>query len=153
MPVRTSHHLEANRHVPNTSFHSVRSTYELIRVAAARDPERTAIAFLSGEERLDRSEDISFDALLNGLHQTANLLADLGVGSQDVIALLLPDLLETHLIFGAVRLLGSSARFIPSSPLSRPSRCCERRRQDSLLPQGQGWIMSCGRRRRQCVGR
>jgi len=119
MLLRTIQDLEAIEHVPSASRLSVRSTYELIREAATQDPERTAIAFLSGGDRLDRPEGISYGALLNGLHQTANLLADLGVGSQDVIALLLPDLLETHLLFWGGQAAGIVCPVHPQFPLEQ----------------------------------
>ena len=52
MLLRTIQDLEAIEHVPLAARLSVRSIYELIREAATKDPERTAIAFLSGGDRL-----------------------------------------------------------------------------------------------------
>lgn len=119
MCLRTTQDLEAIEHVPSASRLSVRSTYELIREAATQNPERTAIALLSGGDRLDRPDGISYGALLNGLHQTANLLADLGVGSQDVIALLLPDLPETRLLFWGGQAVGIVCPVHPQLPLEQ----------------------------------
>ncbi len=51
---------------------------------AARDPEQTAIALLTGGESPDRRGLLSYGALLGGIHQTANLLADLGVEPGDI---------------------------------------------------------------------
>ncbi len=98
MFLRTIQDLEAIEHVPLAARLSVRSTYELIRKAAAQDPERAAIALLPAGEQADRPVCLSYRALLSSIHQTANLLADLGMGQQDVIALLLPDLLETQVL-------------------------------------------------------
>src|SRR6266852_7460739 len=98
MPLRTIQHLEAIEHVPGASRLTVHSTYELIREAAAKDPERTAIKVLTEGDQSDRPGHLSYGSLLNTIHQTANLLADLGIESGDVIALLLPQLLETHLL-------------------------------------------------------
>ena len=98
-PLWTPHHRETSRHEQKASRLTARSTYELIREAAAHDAERTAIAFFSGGGPQERPAGLSYGALLNGLHQTANLLADLGVGAQEVIALLLPELPETHWLF------------------------------------------------------
>ena len=98
MPLRTIQDLEAIKHLPRASRLTVRSTYELIREAATQDPERTAIALLAGSKRSDRPVRLSYRALLNTVHQTANLLADLSIEPTDVIALLLPQLLETHLV-------------------------------------------------------
>jgi len=97
-PPRTIQDTQAIEQVPLAERLTVRSTYELIREMAARDPERTAITLPAGEERSDQPISLSYGALLKGMHQTANLLADLGVESGDVIALLLPNLLETHLL-------------------------------------------------------
>jgi fatty-acyl-CoA synthase len=98
MFLRTIQDLEAIEHVPLAERLNVHSTYELIRKAATKDPERTAISLLLGGEQADRPVCLSYRALLSSIHQTANLLADLGMGPQDVIALLLPDLLETQVL-------------------------------------------------------
>ena len=114
MPLRTIQDLESIEHVPSASRLSVHSTYELIREAATKDPERTAIALLTGNKRSDRLVRLSYRTLLNNIHQTANLLADLGIWAGDVIALLLPRLLETHLVFWG----GQAAGIVcPISPL------------------------------------
>ena len=52
MFLRTIQDLEAIEYVPLAARLSVRNTYELIREAATQDPEHTAIAFLSGGDRL-----------------------------------------------------------------------------------------------------
>jgi hypothetical protein len=52
MFLRPIQDLEAIEHVPLAARPSVRSTYELIREAATQDPERRAIAFPSGGDRL-----------------------------------------------------------------------------------------------------
>ena len=96
--MRTIKDIEVIEKVPLAARLTVRSTYELIREAAAKDPERTAITLLPEGEQADRPVRLSYRALLSSIHQTANLLADLGLGPQDVIALLLPDLLETQVL-------------------------------------------------------
>ena len=98
MFLRTIQDLEAIEQVPLAARLAVRSTYELMREAAAKDPERTAITLLPAGEHADRPVCLSYRALLSSIHQTANLLADLGMGPQDVIALLLPDLLEAQVL-------------------------------------------------------
>jgi fatty-acyl-CoA synthase len=96
---RTPKESDGSEQVLKAAHLSVRSTYELIREAAARNPEQTAITFLPGGKAYDGPRRLSYGALLGGIHQTANLLADLGVEPGDRIALLLPSLLETHLLF------------------------------------------------------
>jgi fatty-acyl-CoA synthase len=57
--------------------------------------------------------------LLGKVHQTANLLADLGIGTQDVIALLLPDMLETHLLLWGGQAAGVVCPIHPCAPLDQ----------------------------------
>lgn len=98
---------EGSKEITQISSPRIHSTYELIREAAARDPERTAIVLLAeGEEVNEPGQCISYGALLNGIHQTANLLTDLCVEPGDVIALLLPNLLETHLLLWGGQTVG-----------------------------------------------
>lgn len=106
MFVRTIQNLEALEHEPLATRLSVRSTYELIREAARQDPERTTLTFFSERDGSDPVTHLSSCALLSSLHQRANLLADLGIGPGDVIAILLPQLLETSLFFWAGQATG-----------------------------------------------
>ena len=89
---------EAGEQNSNVSRPSVQSTYELIRVAAIKDPELTALELLEDLKRSDRDVQLSYRALLNAIHQVANLIGDLGIEPTDVIAVLLPRLLESHLV-------------------------------------------------------
>jgi fatty-acyl-CoA synthase len=50
------------------------------------------------------------------VHQTANLLADLGMGPQDAMALLLPDLLEKELLFWGGQAAGIVCPIPPCLP-------------------------------------
>ncbi len=79
--LRTPKDNEGSEKVLRTLRRSCRSPYELIREVAARDPEQTAIALLTEGEPSDRPRRL---ALLGGIHQTANLLADLGVEPGDI---------------------------------------------------------------------
>ena len=78
-PLRPIQGLEATRHVPNAEHLTVRSTSALIQEVAAKAPEQTAITLHAEGERADRPVRISYSVLLKGMHQTANLLADLGI--------------------------------------------------------------------------
>jgi fatty-acyl-CoA synthase len=118
-PPRTSQDIEAIEQVPLAERLTVGSTYELIQEMAAKDPERTAIALPGGGERSDRSVRLSYGALLNGVHQTANLLTDLGVEPWDVIAELLPDLLEAHLLLWGGQAAGIVCPIHPCLPVEQ----------------------------------
>src|SRR5260221_10525947 len=117
--LRTIQDLEAIEHVPLAARLTIHSTYELIREAATKDPERTAITLLSGRNRSDRPVRLSYRALINNIHQTANLLADLGIEPENVIALLLPDLPETHLLLWGGQAAGIVCPIDPWLPVEQ----------------------------------
>ncbi len=76
---------------------TVRSTYEIFRNSAAAFGDRPALTFLRTADPDDAVDRWSYRELLEGIHQTANLLHTLGVGAQDAVAVLLPGCLEYHL--------------------------------------------------------
>ncbi|WP_435531286.1 acyl-CoA synthetase [Ramlibacter albus] len=75
----------------------VRSTYEVIRNSALAFGEKTAVTFLRTADPADPPLRWSYRELLEGVHQTANLLHMLGVGARDAVAVLLPGCYEYHL--------------------------------------------------------
>jgi fatty-acyl-CoA synthase len=75
----------------------VRSTYEIMRNAAAAFGPKTALTFLRTGDPADAPIRWTYNELLAGIHQTANLLHRLGVGPQDAVAVLLPGCLDYHL--------------------------------------------------------
>ena len=92
----------------------VHSTYELIRNSAAAFGGRTALAFLRSADPADEPIRLSYDRLLAGVHQTANLLHSLGVGPGDAVGVLLPGCLEYHLALWG----GAAAAIVqPLNPL------------------------------------
>jgi fatty-acyl-CoA synthase len=97
---------EASEQVPSASRLSVRSTYELIRETATNNPDQTALSLLEDLKQSERVVHLSYRALLNSIHQVANLLADLGIEPTDVIALLLPRIIETHLVLWGGQAVG-----------------------------------------------
>ncbi len=96
-PFRTIQDIEQLEHVPLATRLAADSTYELLRETALRKPD--ALCSLPAKYPFSSDRSITARNFLGKLHQTANLLADLGIGPQDMLALLLPDLFETHLIF------------------------------------------------------
>ncbi len=73
------------------------STYDLIRASAEVHAEQPALTFLYTGEPGGNSTTWTYRSLLQGIHQTANLLHQLGVGPQDAVAVLLPGGLAYHL--------------------------------------------------------
>jgi fatty-acyl-CoA synthase len=116
---RTPEDSKGSEHVLKASRRSCRTPSELIREAATRNPEQTAIVLLTGGEPFDQPECLSYATLLGGMHQTANLLADLGVEPGDVIAVLLPNLLETHLLLWGGQAAGTVCLLPPGLPVEQ----------------------------------
>lgn len=70
------------------------STYELLCRAARLWPDRTAAAILRNTERWQEPVKLTFAELLADVNRIANLLAGIGVGRQDTVALLSPNCQE-----------------------------------------------------------
>ena len=73
------------------------STYDLIRASAQVHADRPALTFLATGEVGGPSTTWTYGQLLQGIHQTANLLHSLGLQSTDVVAAMLPGGLAYHL--------------------------------------------------------
>jgi fatty-acyl-CoA synthase len=73
------------------------STYAMIRATAEACAERPALTMLHTGEVGGPSTTWTYRELLQGIHQTANLLFTLGLRSSDVVAVLLPGGLAYHL--------------------------------------------------------
>ncbi len=73
------------------------STYALIRASAEVHAEQPALTVLHTGQPGAASTTWTYRRLLQGIHQTANLLHQLGVGPQDAVGVLLPGGLAYHL--------------------------------------------------------
>jgi fatty-acyl-CoA synthase len=73
------------------------STYDLIRASAKAHADRPALTFLYTGKPGDKSTNWTYRRLLQGIHQTANLLHSMHLGAHDVVAILLPSGLAYHL--------------------------------------------------------
>src|SRR5713101_2385022 len=118
-PGRVLTDIEQSERLPLAARLAARSTYELLRAAAERTPEHRALCCVPRARPATQPVSLTYRALLGKVHQTTNLLADLGIGTQDVIALLLPDLLETHLLFWGGQAAGIVCPIPPSAPLDQ----------------------------------
>ena len=96
-PVRSLADVERLEEVPLAKAITARSTYEVIRNSAQAFGEKTAVTFLRTADPADPPLRWSYRELLEGVHQTANLLQMLGLGPKDAVAVLLPGCYEYHL--------------------------------------------------------
>lgn len=96
-PIRSLADVQRLEEVPLSQALTVRSTYEIFRNSAAAFGDKTALTFLRSADPEVEPIRWSYAQLLAGIHQTANLLHELGVGPQDAVAVLLPGCPEYHL--------------------------------------------------------
>src|SRR5689334_6359622 len=89
------------------------STYDLIRRGAAIDPDAPALSFFLKAESLREAEVWTYRELLGRITRTANAFHALGVGKDDVVSFLLPNLPETHFTIWGGQAAGIVAAFNP----------------------------------------
>lgn len=74
------------------------STYAMIGAAAAACPEAPALSYFLRAEDHEQPQTWNYATLFARITATANLFHGLGVGRHDVVAFVLPNLPETHLV-------------------------------------------------------
>ena len=97
LPIYSIEDVQTLERTPLSVALPVRSTYEIFRNSAQAFGSKTALTFLRSADPDDTPIRWSYDELLSGIHQTANLLHKIGVKSDDAVAVLLPGCLEYHL--------------------------------------------------------
>ena len=98
------------------------STYDAIRIGAARDPAAPAIQFLPTCDPSDSAALITHGEFFARVTQAANLFAALGVGPTDVVSLLLPLVPQNfYALFGAE----AAGIANPVNPLLEPHQLAE----------------------------
>ena len=96
-PIRNIGDVERIEQTPLAEALTTRSTYEIFCNSARAFGAKTALTFLRSGDPTVEPIRWSFDELLAGIHQTANLLYALDVAPHDAVAILLPGCLENHL--------------------------------------------------------
>jgi len=89
--------VEAIETVPLPDRHLPASTFDMLKSGAALAPARPALSFFLRSQDHRRPYQLTYGDLLKQVTRTANLFARLGIGRGDVVALLLPNMIETHL--------------------------------------------------------
>ncbi len=107
--IRSLADLRAVEHSPWQQKLPATNTYELLRLACARDPERIALRFVLSGALDAPAFAISYATLFEQVTRAANAFHRAGVGPGQAVALLLPNLPETH-----YALLGAQAAGIAS---------------------------------------
>lgn len=104
--IRSLADIEALEQTPYEEAIPARTTYGLIERAARRFGERTAFAYLESGELDTAIERITYAALLEQVHRAANLFRSLGVGRQDAVAILAPNIPSTQYALWGAQLAG-----------------------------------------------
>ncbi len=94
-----------------------RTTYGLIATAAARHAGRTAFTYLPSGDTAALPVCVSYAQLLAHIHRAANLFRSLGVGPDDAVAILAPNIPETHYALWGAQVAG---RACPINYLLQP---------------------------------
>ena len=104
--IRNLSDIEAIEKVPFSQRIKAKSTYELIGNGAAINPEAIAMSFIADGDRYQTPQRVTFGQFMTKIRQTANWLAELGVGPTDVVTYLLPNLPQTHFVLWGAETAG-----------------------------------------------
>jgi fatty-acyl-CoA synthase len=109
--------IEAIEATGDAALPPARSPYGLIASAARRFPDRDAFRFLPSAALDQPPERTSYAALLESIHRAANLFRSLGVGPDDAVAILAPNIPAAHAVLWGAQLAG---RACPINYLLQP---------------------------------
>ena len=98
--------IEALERTPYEEAIPARTTYGLIARAAQQFGERTAFSFLPDGELATVPQRITYAQLLAQVHRAANLFRRLGVGPDDAVAILAPNIPSTQYALWGAQLAG-----------------------------------------------
>jgi fatty-acyl-CoA synthase len=94
------------------------NTYDLIKHGAAINPSAIAISFMTSGKDYANPIQVTYSEFLAQITRTANLFHDLGLGPNDVVSYLLPNLPHCHYVLWG----GEAAGIVnPINPLLQPS--------------------------------
>lgn len=117
-PVRCAQDVQAIEAALPDPLTSASSTYELLVKGAQRDPDAPALSFFLEADQFQRPFVWSHRRWIDRITQTANLLRDLGLGRDDTVAYVLPNLPETHWVIWGGEAAG---RVLALNPLLEPA--------------------------------
>jgi fatty-acyl-CoA synthase len=123
--IRNLADIETIEQVPLSQRIRARSTYELISAGAAINPEAIAMSFIADGERYQSPQRVTYGQFMAGIRQTANWLADLGVGPTDVVTYLLPNLPQTHFVLWGAETAGIANPINPMLEASTIKEICQ----------------------------
>jgi len=93
------------------------NTYDLIKHGAAIDPNAIAISFMMSGKQYANPMQLTYSDFLAQITRTANMFHDLGIGPNDVVSYLLPNLPHCHYVLWGGQAVGIVN---PINPLLEP---------------------------------
>ena len=114
--------VRAFQQIPYADRIAAQSTYDAIKLGAARNPDASAFQFLPNADPAEVPGVITYRDFVAGVTQAANMFHALGAGGGDVVSFLLPLLPEAF-----ITLFGAEAAAIanPVNPLLEPHQIAE----------------------------
>jgi fatty-acyl-CoA synthase len=114
--------LRAFEAVPYAERIAAQSTYAALQLGAAHNPGAAALQFLPTADPGETPLAVSYAQFLGRVTQTANMLADRGVGPGDVVSFLLPLLPQSFFVLFGAEAVGIAN---PVNPLLEPGQIAE----------------------------
>lgn len=115
--VRSLADIEALERTPYEQAIPARTTLGLIAHAAQRFGDRIALRYLPDANLDSAPRDVRYSELLQQIRRAANLFRAMGVGPHDAVAILAPNIPETHFALWGAQLAG---RACPINYLLQP---------------------------------
>jgi fatty-acyl-CoA synthase len=105
-PFRSLADVEALERTPYAQAMPAQTTYGLIAYAARRFGERDAFRYLNNGDIDTPARCVSYAGLVSHIHRAANLFRAMGVGPDDAVAILAPNMPETQFALWGAQLAG-----------------------------------------------
>lgn len=120
--IRTVADVQAFESVPLAERNLPANTYDGLKRSAQAHPDLDALIFFLQGTKFKNSVHYTFSELLGKINQTANMFNDLGIGPNDVVSYVLPNLPQTYFtLYG-----GEAAGIVnPINPLLTPDTLAE----------------------------
>ena len=118
----TDAEVRAFEQTPYADRIAAQSTYDALKLGAARNPDAPALQFLANADPADQPVVISYRDFLARVTQAANMFHALGVGKGDVVSFLLPLVPDAFVTLFAAEAAGIAN---PVNPLLEPHQIAE----------------------------
>ncbi len=114
LKIRSAADIEAFESIPIQKRMPSHNTFDMLKKGAAINPDAAAISFFLSGDQYDRPMTVTYRDFMSQIIRSANFFHDLGVGPNDVVSYLLPNLPQTHYVLWG----GEAAAIVnPINPL------------------------------------